>query len=52
MKGEMQMTKTWIETIIKRGNYNKESLLKKMDAFLLNDRITEEDYKELVALMG
>ena len=38
------MTKTWIETIIKRGNYNKESLLKKMDAVLeevfLGDLVT------------
>lgn len=37
---------------IERGNYNKDDLLKKMDVYLLNDRITEEEYNKLVAMMG
>ncbi len=38
--------------MITRGTYEKEDLLSKMDIYLLNNRITEEQYSELVALMG
>jgi len=42
----------WIKIIITRGTYEKEDMLKKMDLFLLNNRLAEEQYNELVALMG
>lgn len=38
--------------IITRGTYDKEDLLSKMDIYFLNNRITEEQYTELVALMA
>lgn len=37
--------------MITRGSYDKEDLLSKMDIYLLNNRITQEQYTELVALM-
>lgn len=40
-----------LESKIERGNFNREELLKKMDVYLLNDRITQDDYSKLVALM-
>lgn len=46
------MLLNWIQTIITRGTYDKEDMLKKMDVFLLNNRITQSEYTELVALMG
>lgn len=42
----------WIKTLITRGTYDKADMLKKMDFFLLNNRLTEAEYSELVALMG
>lgn len=41
-----------MKTMVTRGTYDKEDMLKKMDVFLLNNRITEAEYNELVALMG
>ncbi len=38
--------------MITRGSFVKEDLLSKMDIYLLNNRITEEEYNELIALMG
>lgn len=38
--------------MITRGTFEKEDLLSKMDMYLLNDRITEAEYNELMALMG
>ena len=37
--------------IIQSGNYEKESLLKKIDIFLNFKRITVEEYTELVTLI-
>ncbi len=34
-----------------RGTYEKEDLQSKMDIYLLNNRITEDQYNELVGLM-
>ena len=45
------MLSNWIKTIITRGTYDKQDMLKKMDLFLLNNRLTEVEYSELVALM-
>ncbi len=41
-----------IKTMITRGAFDKEDMLKKLDVFLLNNRITESEYNELVTLMG
>ncbi|WP_352400937.1 hypothetical protein [Anaerotignum sp.] len=41
-----------MKTMITRGTYAKEDMMKKMDVFLLNNRITEIEYNDLVALMG
>lgn len=41
-----------LEKMITRGAFEKEDLLSKMDMYLLNDRITEAEYNELMALMG
>lgn len=37
---------------ITRGNYNQDDLKNKMDVYLLCNRIREEQYNELIALMG
>lgn len=41
-----------IKTMVTKGTYEKEDILKKMDVFLLNSRLNEEQYNELVTLMG
>ena len=33
------------------GNYEKEDMLSKLDTFLLKNRITEEQYTELIDLI-
>lgn len=40
-----------LKTKIERGTYDKDDLLKKMDLYLLKDRITEEQYNELFSMM-
>lgn len=46
------MTYRMLKTMLTRGIYDKEDMLKKMDVFLLNNRITEAEYSELTELMG
>lgn len=38
--------------LIQSGNYEKESMMKKLDIFLNLDRITIEKYEELVQMIG
>lgn len=38
--------------LIEAGRYEKEDMLNKLDVFLLNNRITKAQYKELVELIG
>lgn len=45
------MTYKVCKRLIQNGNYEKEDMLIKLDVFLLNDRITPEQYEELIALM-
>lgn len=45
------MTFERLKTLIRNGKYEKDDMLKKLDVFLLADRITAEQYNELVALM-
>lgn len=38
--------------LIESGNYDKTSMLNKLDVFLLNNRITEEQYNELAEMIN
>lgn len=40
-----------MKRIIQRGGYDKNDVMNKLDAFLAADRITVEEYQELVAMM-
>lgn len=46
------MTYHLCKLLIKNGNYQKDDMLNKLDVFLLNNRITQEQYNELVELMS
>ena len=37
--------------IIERGKYDKEETMNKLDVFLATDRLTTDQYKELVEMM-
>lgn len=41
-----------IKKIIESGRYNKETLLNQLDVFLLSQRITNEQYTELVGMIN
>ena len=46
------MTFVFCEKVIDNGRYGtKEEMMIKLDVFLLNSRITQEQYNELVALL-
>ena len=49
---EMNMTYKLMKRIITKGGYDREKPLQKLDVFLMADRITAEEYQELVELMG
>ena len=40
-----------MKRIISRGGYDRTETMDKLDAFLAADRITAEQYKELMAMM-
>lgn len=40
-----------MKRIIERGRYDKDATMDKLDAFLAADRLTTDQYKELVELM-
>lgn len=46
------MTYRLMKRIIEKGGYDREATLLKLDVFLMADRITPEEYQELVELMG
>lgn len=46
------MTYKLMKRIIEKGGYDRENTLLKLDVFLMADRITPEEYQELVELMG
>lgn len=46
-----KLMKRIIENGIKKGNLDRESALQKLDVFLMADRITVEEYQELVEMM-
>lgn len=46
------MTYTYCKKVIANGTYGtKEEMLNKLDVFLLNNRITQDQYNELVGLL-
>lgn len=46
------MTYKLMKRIIEKGGYDRENTMMKLDVFLMADRITPEEYQELVELMG
>lgn len=47
------MTYIYCKKVIKNGTYGtKEEMMEKLDVFLLNNRITQEQYNELITLMN
>ena len=47
-----KLMKRLIENGIKNGTLDREVTMLKLDVFLMADRITAEEYQELVELMG
>lgn len=51
----MNLTYKALKSQIERGAYKtaeeKEVIIQKMDIFLIGDRITQEQYNELIALL-
>lgn len=45
------MTYERCKKLIQNGSYEQEDMLKKLDVFLLADRITTKQYNELVGMM-
>lgn len=43
------MTYDYCRKVIKNGRYDKTDMADKLDIFLLNNRITQEQYSELAA---
>lgn len=49
----MSITYTNCKKVINKGNYGtKEEILEKLDIFLLNNRVTQEEYNELANLVS
>lgn len=46
------MTYKVAKMMIINGNYEYNDMLKKLDIFLLGNRITEDQYNELIGLMA
>lgn len=40
-----------MKRIIERGGYDRAATMDKLDAFLAADRLTAEEYKELLVMM-
>ncbi len=47
-----KLMKRVIDSGLKRGNLDRESTMLKLDVFLAVDRISIDEYQELVDLMG
>lgn len=45
------MTYKVCKRLIQNGNFEKEDMTMKLDVFLLNNRITQEQYEELLQLL-
>ena len=51
MEGK-SMTYKLMKRIIEKGHYDKDNTLQKLDVFLMADRITVEEYQELVEMIN
>lgn len=49
---ENAMTYKLMKRIITKGGYDEEKTKQKLDIFLMADRITTEEYQELMELIG
>ncbi|MBR1566042.1 MAG: hypothetical protein IJ649_04680 [Oscillospiraceae bacterium] len=49
---DIAMTYKLMKRIIQKGGYDYEATLLKLDVFLMADRITVEEYQELVEMMN
>lgn len=49
---ENMMTYKLMKRIIQKGGYDREGTMMKLEVFLMADRITVEEYQELVEMMG
>lgn len=49
---ETAMTYKLMKRIITKGGYDEEKTKQKLDVFLMADRITTEEYQELMELIG
>lgn len=38
--------------LIEKGKYEREDMTRKLDVFLLGDRMTQEEYQELIEMMS
>ena len=47
----MNNTYMYCKKIIAGGNYDSDDMLDKLDVFLLNERITNEQYNELIGMI-
>jgi hypothetical protein len=45
------MTYTYCKKIIQAANYDKDDMQDKLDIFLLNNRINQDQYAELITLL-
>lgn len=45
------MTYNLCKKVISSGNYEKVDMTQKLDVFLLNNRITRDNYTELICMM-
>ena len=46
------MTYSYLKKILENGNSNRVVTMEKLDVFLLNNRITETQYNELIAMLN
>ena len=46
------MTYERLKKIIQNGKYNRDAIMNQLDVFLMNNRITTEQYQELVGMLG
>lgn len=46
------MTYERLKKIIQNGKYNRDAIMNQLDVFLMNNRITTEQYQELVGMIG
>lgn len=46
------MTYMFCKKLIEIGRYEKDDMLNKLDIFLINDRITQTEYEELVGMIN